>query len=270
MQDKAELTGDTPQEQDEGTFDRLRLILGDEGIERLAGSTVAVLGLGGVGSNCAMALARGGVGHLVLLDRDCVTPSNINRQAVARRSTLGRPKAEVMREMVLDVNPKCEVTALRAFLNKDRIDEQMAELPDPDWTVDAIDTVSQKLRIALWAQESGHRLISSMGAGNKLDPTRLHIADISETYADPIARTVRKECRKRGIEKLEVVFSDETPMHFAPPADAELLSDGRPADRGVLLGTMSYMPAMMGYTIAGRVICGLLGVQNELDPFRTW
>ena len=146
----------------------------------------------------------------------------------------------------------------------------MAELPDPDWTVDAIDTISQKLRIALWAQESGHRLISSMGAGNKLDPTRLHIADISETYADPIARTVRKECRKRGIEKLEVVFSDETPMHFAPPAGAELLADGRPADRGVLLGTMSYMPAMMGYTIAGRVICGLLGLQNELDPFRTW
>ena len=109
-----------------------------------------------------------------------------------------------------------------------------------------------------------------MGAGNKLDPTRLHIADISETYADPIARTIRKECRKRGIRKLEVVFSDETPMHFAPPAGAELLADGRPADRGVLLGTMSYMPAMMGYTIAGRVICGLLGLQNELDPFRTW
>ena len=140
--------------QTETTKDRLRLILGEEGLARLDGACVMVIGLGGVGSNCVEALARGGVGNLVLLDRDVVAPSNVNRQAVAYASTIGRPKADVARAMVLDINPEARVTAVQAFLPKDGIDQTLAPLPRPDYVVDAIDTVAQKLQLAVWCQRA--------------------------------------------------------------------------------------------------------------------
>ena len=164
--------------QTETTKDRLRLILGEEGLARLDGACVMVIGLGGVGSNCVEALARGGVGNLVLLDRDVVAPSNVNRQAVAYASTIGRPKADVARAMVLDINPEARVIAVQAFLPKDGIDQTLAPLPRPDYVVDAIDTVAQKLQLAAWCQERGYREISAMGGGNQLDPTRLRFARI--------------------------------------------------------------------------------------------
>ncbi len=237
----------------ETATDRLRLILGDEGLSRLRDARVAVVGLGGVGSSCAEALARGGVGALVLLDRDVVTPSNINRQALAFHSTLGRPKAEVMRKMVLDINPEARVTAVTAFLDKDELPRQMDELGRLDYVVDAIDTVAQKLRLAAWCQERGVPELSAMGGANKLDPCRLKFARIEDTVNCPLARIMRKECRRRGIRGLRVLYSDEEPVRM------ERISDERWMREGSLLGTMSYLPPIMGQMLASRVIRDLLG-----------
>ncbi len=237
----------------ETTKDRLRLILKDEGLRRLDEACVMVIGLGGVGSNCCEALARGGVGNLVILDRDVVAPSNVNRQAIAFNSTLGRPKAEVMREMILDINPEARVTAVHAFLDKDSIGEQLGALPRPNYVVDAIDTVAQKLRLAAWCQEQGLREISAMGGGNKLDPTRFKFARIEDTVNCPLARIMRKECRRRGIRDLQVLYSDEQPVKM------EAITDKQWMESGSLLGTMSYIPPVMGQMIASRVIRELLG-----------
>lgn len=243
----------------ETASDRLRLILGDTGLERLASARVMVLGLGGVGSSCAEALARGGVGHLVLLDRDVVTPSNINRQALAFQSTVGRPKAEVMRDMVRDINPGCDVHAEQAFIEKNRIAEQLGALPRPDYVVDAIDTISQKLRIAEWCQHEGLPLVSSMGGANKLDPTRLRFSTIEKTQIDPIARIMRKECRKRGIKGLTVLWSDEQPHEPNGKRDA-IDERGFVREGESILGTMSYFPPIMGQMLASKVIRDLVGM----------
>ena len=239
--------------------DRLLLILGKERLERLAQARVMVLGLGGVGSSCAEALARGGVGSLVLVDRDVVAPSNINRQALAFQSTLGRPKAEVMAAMVADINPACEVHAVQAFIDKDRIAEQLGALPRPDYVVDAIDTVSQKLAIAAWCQAEGIREVSAMGGANKLDPTRLRFAPIEKTQVDPLARIVRKECRKRGIRGLTVLYSDEQPREAEGKRDA-IDERGFVREGQSILGTMSYFPPIMGQMLAGHVIRNLAGL----------
>ena len=238
---------------EETATDRLRLVIGNEGLERLAAARVAVIGLGGVGSNCAEALVRGGVGHLVLLDRDVVAPSNINRQALAFQSTIGRPKAEVMRAMVLDINPEASATAVTAFLDKNALPEQMDELGHLDYVVDAIDTVAQKLRLAQWCQERGVPELSAMGGANKLDPCRLHFAAIEDTVNCPLARVMRKECRRRGIRGLQVLFSDEEPVRMEAISDEQWMSEGS------LLGTMSYLPPIMGQMLASRVIRDLLG-----------
>lgn len=237
----------------ETATDRLRLVIGDEGLTRLAAARVAVIGLGGVGSSCAEALARGGVGNLVLLDRDEVAPSNINRQALAFTSTIGHPKAEVMRAMVLDINPKADVTAVTAFLDKDALPHQMDELGHLDYVVDAIDTVAQKLRLAQWCQECGVPELSAMGGANKLDPCHLRFARIEDTVNCPLARVMRKECRRRGIHGLRVLFSDEEPVRM------EAISDEQWMREGSLLGTMSYLPPIMGQMLASRVIRDLLG-----------
>lgn len=237
----------------ETATDRLRLVVGDEGLERLGEARVAVIGLGGVGSSCAEALARGGVGHLVLLDRDMVAPSNINRQALAFQSTIGRPKAEVMRAMVLDINPEADVTAVTTFLDKDALPQQMDELGHLDYVVDAIDTVAQKLRLASWCQERDVPELSAMGGANKLDPCRLRFARIEDTVNCPLARVMRKECRRRGIRGLQVLFSDEEPVRM------EAISDEQWMREGSLLGTMSYLPPIMGQMLASRVIRDLLG-----------
>ncbi len=244
----------------ETATDRLRLILGERGLARLQASTVMVLGLGGVGSSCAEALARGGVGHLVLVDRDVVAPSNINRQALAFQSTIGRPKAEVMAAMVADINPECEVTAVQDFIDKDRVAEQLGELPRPDYVVDAIDTIAQKLAIAAWCQDEGLPLVSSMGGANKLDPCRFRFSPIEKTSIDPIARVMRKECRKRGISGLTVLWSDEQPLEVEGKRD-RIGKDGFVLEGESILGTMSYLPPIMGQMLASRVIRDLAGLE---------
>ena len=239
--------------------DRLLLILGEERFARLSRARVMVLGLGGVGSSCAEALTRGGVGSLVLVDRDVVAPSNINRQALAFQSTLGRPKAEVMTAMVADINPACEVTAVQTFIDKDHVAEQLGALPRPDYVVDAIDTVSQKLAIAAWCQEADIPEVSAMGGANKLDPCRLRFAPIEKTQVDPLARIVRKECRKRGIRGLTVLYSDEQPREAEGKRDA-IDEHGFVREGQSILGTMSYFPPIMGQMLAGYVLRGLTGL----------
>lgn len=243
----------------ETATDRLKLILGEQGLAKLEAATVMVLGLGGVGSSCAEALARGGVGHLVLVDRDVVAPSNINRQALAFQSTLGKPKAEVMAAMVADINPACKVTAVQAFIDKDRVPEQLGALPRPSYVIDAIDTIAQKLAIAAWCQEEQIPLVSAMGGANKLDPCRLRFSRIEKTEIDPIARVMRKECRKRGIHDLQVLWSDEQPLEAEGKLD-KIDEKGFVREGESILGTMSYFPPIMGQMLASKAIRDIVGL----------
>ncbi|PKZ42026.1 tRNA threonylcarbamoyladenosine dehydratase [Kytococcus schroeteri] len=237
---------------------RLRLVLGDDGLERLQEATVLVLGLGGVGSSCAAALARGGVGSLVVLDEDVVEPSNINRQTVALVSTIGRVKAEVMAEMVADINPDCRVVPRQLYISPERVAEDLDPLPRPDYVIDCIDTISQKLAIAQWCAERGLPLLSSMGAANKLDPTRLAFAEVQDTRNCPMSQVIRRECRRRGITGLEVLFSDERPVQVA----------GTGRTKAQTLGSMSYQPPIMGQMLAGLAIRRLAGLEAMVEPPR--
>lgn len=246
----------------EDTREKLRLVMGEEGVERLAGAHVAVLGLGGVGSNCVEALARGGVGGLFLVDRDIVQPSNVNRQAIAFFSTVGRRKIDVMRGMVADINPAAHVETRHMLVLRENIRELLeqarawaaADGGALDYVVDAIDTVSTKLALAEMAQEGGVRLISSMGAANKLHPECLRIADLYDTVNCPLCRIMRKEGRKRGIRSLRVLYSCEQPVKVATREGAQR------SDRSNL-GTASFMPPIMGQMIAGAVIREIAGVE---------
>lgn len=238
---------------------KLEIILGQEGLEKLAQATVLVMGVGGVGSNCVEALARGGVGHLILVDRDIVSESNINRQAIAFHSTIGRPKVEVARDMVADINPSCVVETRTDFLLTENVPAFLAEYEGRvDWFVDAIDTVSAKLAIAAYADEHALSLISSMGGGNKLDPQRFRFADIYSTSGCPLCRIVRREARKLGIRKLQVLYSDEPPVQTAA-------AEGSTRAERTDLGTMSYIPPIMGQMIAGWVIRRIVGLHDRGD-----
>lgn len=233
---------------------RLRLLLKDEGLDKLAGSTVMVLGLGGVGSACAEALARGGVGTLIVLDRDTVEESNINRQAVAYVSTLGQVKAQVMERIIKDINPDCTVIAEQVFLTKEDVGSVLEKFPRPDYVLDCIDTVSQKLAVAQWCAEQGLPVLSSMGAANKLDPTLLKFAKIEKTLNCPLSRDIRHACKRRGIRGLEVLFSTEVAFKVDKAPGA--------MTKGETLGSMSYMPPIMGKMMAGLVIRRLAGFEK--------
>ena len=254
------MENNSPSDLSDRPTDRLRLILGEEALARLQNSRVMVIGLGGVGSSCAEALARGGIGALTLVDRDVVVPSNINRQALAFHSTLGQAKTYVMRQMVADINPQCKISTLQAFIDKDTVPEQLGSLPHPDFVVDAIDTVSQKLAIAAWCQAENIPEVAAMGGANKLDPTRLRFADIFETDTDPLARIIRKECRKRGIRGFPVLYSDELPREAEGKSGA-IDEKGFVREGASILGTMSYYPPIMGQMLAGYVICKLAGLE---------
>ncbi len=241
---------------DETPTSRLELVMGKDAVRRLANSRVVVLGLGGVGSNCAEALARGGVGSLVLVDRDVVEPSNINRQAVAYTSTVGQRKTDVMTRIVADINPSASITPIHVFLTRDNIGQILGGLdPRPDFVVDAIDNVTAKLVVARWCQDEGMPLVSSMGGANKLHPELLRFADISKTHGCPLARIIRKECRKRGIRGLRVLYSPEEPVRPQAPNGA--------SGKAATLGTMSYFPPIMGQMIAGDVILSLTGLDDR-------
>ena len=235
---------------------KLELIMGRDGLDRLAASTVVVLGLGGVGSNCVEALVRGGVGRLVVVDHDVVQKSNINRQAIAFHSTIGRKKTDVVRAMAADINPDVQVEALDRFVLAEDVPELLgACCGDADYVVDAIDTISTKLAIAEYADREGLRLISSMGAANKLHPECFRIADVYDTVNCPLCRIMRKEGRKRGIGKLRVLYSCEQPVRVA-------VREGAARKERSNLGTASFVPPIMGQMIAGAVIRELAGLDG--------
>ncbi len=230
----------------------------------LAQSRVAIFGLGGVGGTCAEALARSGVGAIDLIDHDQVSPTNLNRQIVALESTIGRNKAEVMAERIADINPACRVTAHVCFFLPDTADE--IDLAQFDYIVDAVDTVTAKLLLAERAQAVGVPLVSSMGTANKLDPTALRVGDISQTSICPLARIIRKECRKRGIERLKVVYSIEPAKQPSDEAQAAYRADaeatsGATCDkfgRAGIPASSAFVPPAAGLILAGEVVKDLI------------
>ena len=237
-------------------FSRTRILIGDDSMLRLQKARVAVFGIGGVGSYCAEALARAGIGTLHLYDDDTVSESNLNRQLVALHSTLGRSKAAVMAQRVLDINPTCQVMAIPLFYLPENADQ--VDLSQYDYVVDAIDTVTAKLDLAARCSALQVNIISVMGSGNKYDPTAFRITDISKTEGCPLARVMRKELRRRGIHHLKVVYSSElahTPAEEIVSPEAPEQS-GRPEStaRKSTPGSLSFVPAAAGLVAASAVI----------------
>lgn len=232
-------------------LERTHILIGDSGLEKLAAKHVFVAGLGGVGAYCAEALVRAGIGRLTLLDHDVVAASNINRQLPALLSTVGRPKVEVMGARARDINPLCGLTLKREFLTSGNVMELVPA--DADYVVDAIDSLACKVALVGESLRHGLKVASSMGAGNKLDPGRVRIADIARTQGDALAREVRHRLRRLGItEGILTVYSDEPGR---PPRPPEPTSHGRAR---AVNGTISYLPPLFGLMLAGAVIQRLL------------
>ncbi|MCR5783203.1 MAG: tRNA threonylcarbamoyladenosine dehydratase [Clostridia bacterium] len=231
-------------------FSRTRLLLGADNMDKLKNARVAVFGVGGVGGYVCEALARSGVGSFLLTDSDTVDITNINRQIIALSSTVGRYKADVMAERIREINPDASVERRKCFYLPETAGE--FDFSQYDYIVDAVDTVTAKLDIIVRAKEAGVPVISALGAGNKLDPTVFRVADIYETSVCPLAKVMRHECRKRGIESLKVVYSAEPPA--GPAETGETKSSGRPAP-----GSTAFCPPVMGLIIAGEVVKDLIG-----------
>lgn len=237
-------------------FSRLRLQFGSDAVERLRHSHVAVFGIGGVGGHCVEALARSGVGALDLIDNDKISLTNLNRQIIALHSTIGRNKTDVMRERILDINPDCRVTTYQMFYLPETADD--FDLTKYDYVVDCIDTVAAKLELAQRCHALNIPLISSMGTGNKLDPTRFQVTDISKTTMCPLARVLRKELRNRGIHHLKVVYSPEpalTPFTDLPDANEATSKRQVPSSN-------AFVPGTAGLTLAGAVLRALAGIDE--------
>ena len=237
-------------------FSRTELLLGKEAMERLAGCRVAVFGIGGVGGYVCEALARSGVGAFDLIDNDTVCLSNLNRQIIATQKTIGRYKTDVMKERILDINPQAKVNTYQCFF----LPENASDFPfeQYDYVVDAIDTVTAKIELVLQCQKLGIPIMSSMGAGNKLDPTRFRVADIYKTTMDPLAKVMRKELKARGVKKLKVVYSDEEPIVPLENPNNDGKSEEcvapQPGTRRSIPGSTAFVPSVAGLIIAGEVI----------------
>lgn len=230
-------------------FSRTRLLLGDEGVEKLQKAKVAVFGVGGVGGFAAEALARTGVGTLEIIDSDTVSLTNLNRQLIALESTIGQKKVEVLKRRLLDINPEINVIARDEFFLPEN--SESFDFLSYDYVVDAIDTVSGKIELVMKAKEAGTPIICSMGAGNKLDPTRFEVADIFSTSVCPLARVMRTELRKRGVKKLKVVYSKEPAQK---PRESEEQSGKRQTP-----GSLAFVPSVAGLIIASEVVKDIVG-----------
>lgn len=237
-------------------FERQALLLGPDSIERIRAASVAVFGVGGVGSFATEALARSGIGHITLFDSDVVSISNINRQLIALTSTIGRPKVEVMRDRILDIWPDTIVEVNQVFYSIENADQ--FDLSKYSYIVDAIDSVSSKILLIERAKAAGVPIISCMGAGNKLDPTQFEIADIYQTSVCPLAKVMRHELRKRGVSSLKVVYSKELPItqgdRQAVREDSGLTTDGATGFVKKTPGSISFVPSVAGLILAGEVI----------------
>ena len=225
-------------------YTRTAELLGEEAIEKLIQSHICIFGVGGVGSYTVEALARAGIGKFTLVDGDRVALSNINRQLIATHSTVGEEKVEVAKRRILDINPDAEVRVVNAFITPEMIEG--LGISDVDYIVDAIDSVSTKLSLVEFAVKNNIRIISSMGTGNKIDPSRFHIADISKTSVCPLARVMRVELRKRGIHHLRVIYSDEMPR----------VASG---EKKRVPASCSFVPSVAGLMLAGEVIRDIIG-----------
>lgn len=231
-------------------FARTHILYGDEALDKFEHSRVAVFGIGGVGGYVCEALARSGIGELDLIDNDTVSLTNINRQIIATLDSVGRYKTEVMADRIKSINPYCKVNTYNSFF----LPENSKNFPfeEYDYVVDAIDTVTGKIEIIVRADELNVPVISSMGAGNKLDPSRFRITDIYKTTMDPLAKVMRRELKKRGIKKLKVVFSDEQPIK-----PAIYTEDG--CSKRAVPGSTAFVPSVAGLIIASQVINDIAG-----------
>ena len=233
-------------------FSRTALLLGDEAMDKLKNSRVAVFGVGGVGGYAVEALARSGVGALDLIDDDTVSESNINRQIIALHSTVGQPKVEIAAARVRDINPECAVRTYKTFYMHETADQ--FDFSQYDYVIDAIDTVSGKIALVMQAGEAGVPIISSMGAGNKLDPTAFRVADIYQTAVCPLARVMRRELKKRGIDRLKVVYSEEEAL---TPAE-DLTEEFSTHHKRQTPGSVAFVPSVVGLILAGEVVRDLI------------
>lgn len=249
-------------------FARTQLLLGPEAMEKLAHSRVAVFGVGGVGGYVCEALARSGVRAFDLIDDDKVCLTNINRQIIATRKTIGKYKVEVMRERILDINPSADIRVYKCFFLPENADE--FPFDEYDYVVDAVDTVTAKIELVMKAQEKGVRIMSSMGAGNKLDASAFRVADIYKTKVCPLAKVMRRELKKRGIKKLKVVYSEEKAL---TPLEDESIScrsncvcppgtEHKCTDRRAIPGSVAFVPPVAGLIIAGEVIKDLCEIKR--------
>ncbi|MBP5416428.1 MAG: tRNA threonylcarbamoyladenosine dehydratase [Clostridiales bacterium] len=255
------------------SFSRTQLLLGPEGMKKLSESRVAVFGIGGVGGYAVEALARSGVGALDLIDDDKVCLTNINRQIIATRKTVGKYKVDVAEERIHDINPDCVVKTYKTFYMPDTA--SLFDFSEYDYVIDAIDTVTGKLELIEQANKAGTPIISSMGAGNKLDPTAFEVTDLYKTSVCPLAKVMRRECKKRGIRSLKVVYSKEEPIRpledmsiscrqhcICPPGTVRKCTERRD-----IPGSTAFVPSVVGLIIAGEVIKDLVK-DVEKDPVK--
>ena len=224
-------------------FQRTKILIGEENFLKLQAATVAVFGIGGVGSFTVEALARSGIGHLVLIDKDNIDATNINRQIHALTSTLGKSKVEVLRERILEINPAAEVDTIQKFYLPDEPVENFF-ICRYDYVVDAIDTITSKINLVVECRRRNIKIISAMGAGNKLDPTKFKVADIFKTSVDPVAKIMRKKLRELEIDSLKVVYSEEIP---------------RRVDGEKIIGSVAFVPSVAGLILAAEVVNDLIG-----------
>ena len=238
-------------------FSRTELLLGREAMDKLAETRVAVFGVGGVGGYVCEALVRSGVGAFDLIDNDTVSLTNLNRQIIATRKTIGRYKTEVMKERILDINQEADVRIHNCFFLPENADE--FDFTQYDYVVDAVDTITAKISIIMKAKEAGVDVISSMGAGNKLDASMFRVSDIYKTKVCPLAKVMRRELKKRGVKKLKVVYSEEPPIelqneYVCSPEEMEKM-----AGRRAIPGSTAFVPSVAGLIIAGEVVKDLCG-----------
>jgi tRNA A37 threonylcarbamoyladenosine dehydratase len=247
-------------------YSRTELLIGKDGVDKLKNSKIAIFGIGGVGSYTAEALCRAGVGNLVLVDYDDICLTNLNRQIHATRKTVGKSKVEMMKERLLEINPKINVIVFKELYNEENA--EMLLTPDLDYVVDAIDMVSSKLDLITRSQQMNIPIISCMGAGNKFDPTKIEISDIFKTSICPLARVIRHELRKRGVKKLKVVYSKEEPV---TPIETEkncknncICSNkdlAKCTHRRQIPGSISFVPSAAGLALASAVVRDLLNLR---------
>lgn len=235
-------------------FERTGLLLGQKAVEELGQKRVAVFGIGGVGGFVVEALVRSGIGSIDIIDKDTVSVTNINRQLIATYSTIGQSKVCVMKQRILDINPDCKVYVHDCFYLPDN--SEQFEFEEYDYIVDAVDTVTAKIELAVQAKKAGVPIISSMGAGNKLDAGKFEVADISKTSVCPLARVMRRELKKRDIVHLKVVYSKEEPV-----MPKEQIFDG---NKRVLPGSVAFVPSVAGFMIAGEVIKDIVGITERV------